>query len=233
MNAPLVEFHHLRVMRLAAAHDRRAGLRHQAEISHLLRAGARVVTLVPLKRGDDHITLRFQLRDLLREILKITGRGAGAKVARGGEAVHIGLIATHERDLVAVDFKQGRLERIVQVSAAAEIRKIMLAVNIDGFQHPLRAAIGKVIAGQLHHVRADIGEQVDVFRVTAKDQRAGRVGLGEFASREERNFVADVGDVRFAQNIADLFAGVRHAFVFHRHGGGAHEGGDAGEDDGC
>ena len=66
----------------------------------------------------------------------------------------------------------------------------------------------------------------------AKHERTRRIGLGKLAPREKRDFIADVSDIRFAQYVADFFTGVRHAFVFHRHGSGSHEGGDAGEDDG-
>ena len=227
-----MELHHLGVMRLAAADDGSTRLCHQLKIADLLRAGARVVAFIPLERGDHNESLSLQGIDHPGQVLEVTRRCAGLEIGGGREAADIRFVAADEGDFVAIDLEERRLERIFQVEAAAEIRETFFVVDLDRFAHPGRAAVGEVIACQLDHVRTDIGQQVDIFRVTAKDQRS-RIGFRKGTASEKGDFVADMGNVCFPKYISDFFTRVGNALSLHRIGGGADKRGHTGHDDRC
>ena len=118
----------------------------------------RVITFIPLKCGDDHIALSFELIDLSCEIRKITGCRARLIICCSWEATDIRFVAANKGDLVAIDFEQRRLELIMKIEAATEIWTLIFLIHRNGFQHTRRAAIREVIAGQFDHVGTDIGE---------------------------------------------------------------------------
>src|SRR5215203_2974377 len=97
-------------MRLTPTHNRSTGISHQAEVIPLRWAGDSIITFVPLKSGDHHIAICFQLIDLLCEIREITGGSAGLKICGSWEAIDIWFITADKCDLVTIDLKQRRFK---------------------------------------------------------------------------------------------------------------------------
>src|SRR5688500_7398089 len=97
-------------MRLTPTDDRSARISHQAEVILLRWAGDGIITLVPLKGGDHHIAIRFQLIDPLCEIREITRRCAGLKICCSWETIDIRFVTADKCDLVTIDLKQRGLQ---------------------------------------------------------------------------------------------------------------------------
>jgi len=92
-----------------------------------------------------------------------------------------------------------------------------------------RAYVIVVVAGELNDIRAEVIEQVDVLRVAAENI-AGVIRIREGAAFIKGDFVADVGQIRRAHEVADFRAREEHAFGGHHKSGIARHGCDAAHD---
>jgi len=111
------------------------------------------------------------------------------------------------------DFQRGFSIR--EVGSTGIPLHIILTVQIERIGNGINFINGThiivVIAGQLNDIGAQVNKQIHIFRVTAED-KTFVIRVREWAIFEERNFVADVGQIGGAHNAADVGAWIECAF---------------------
>src|SRR5215208_1590106 len=101
-------------------------------------------------------------------------------------------------------FQKRRLDRILFIRAAAKISNIMRFVDFQCFKGGLGAVIFKMMTCQFNEINADIGKQINIFWVTAKDER-DLIRLWKGAAGGEWNMISDVGNIRLPHQVTDSF----------------------------
>src|SRR5258706_15981947 len=152
----LIKLHDLRHVRLTTTDDHCTRIGHSAVIQHLLWPRFGRIKFIILIRGDRQVSLRAILGYLLGDIVKITGYGAGHSIR--GAGINGFIVATYKHNLIAVYIKQQWLSSISHVTSASIILDAIFIINVKRLFHSYSLVICKMIAGELHHVSANISQ---------------------------------------------------------------------------
>ncbi len=127
---------------------------------------------------------------------------------------------------VAIVLPLQRFTCFIRVQAAAVNGDLVVSIKCQRLASALTSKIVDMVTTQTDNVRTDSFQRLPIGIIAAQHQVHERVV--HFTSIDERNLIADMGDVGRAQGVGDNFCGIGVALFFLPGGGAARHGCDAG-----
>jgi hypothetical protein len=147
------------------------------------------------------------------------------RLRRGGPVViRAHRVATHEGQAVPVVLDLQRPQGLLQVLPTPVIAHPQTPVEGQRLPQRLLPVVRQVVPGELHDVRADVGQQLHVTGIAAEHHPA------PWPRRRtrfpERDLVADVGEIGPLQPWSDVPRGEQDPVTLHLNRRAPHQGGD-------